>query len=259
VQITGDVGPPLPPHANPPTAPPDVVAAVTVSPQQALWYRLSGDYNAIHVDPGAAKEAGLERPILHGLCSLGVAAREILRHFCPEDLSSGLVSLYCRFSKAVLPGDVLEVKMWGRAASRVCSPGGDGNDAGNDRTGSAVVTGAEGAPPAAGVNGGAAIGIAEDGRSSSNSATTCARRRHRGLAHHRGGVGGSMIPNKAAPKTKERSQQQGVAEVRFEVCSPRLGGAIVVADGRAVVKRGKRLGEGVLKWEVGAPRNRSRL
>ncbi|CAB1110732.1 unnamed protein product [Ectocarpus sp. CCAP 1310/34] len=259
LEITGDVGPSPPPRANPPTAPPDVVAAVTVSPQQALWYRLSGDYNAIHVDPEAATAAGLERPILHGLCSLGIATREILQHFCPEDLSSGLVSLYCRFSKAVFPGDVLHVKMWGRAASHVWSSGGDGNDTGNDRMGSAAVTGAEGAPPAAGVNGGAAIGIAEDGRSSSSSATTCARRGHRGLVPHRGRVWGSSTPTKAARETEERSQQQGVEEVRFEVCSPRLGGAVVVADGRAVVRRGKRFGEGVLKGGVRAPRNRSRL
>ncbi|CAN0102748.1 unnamed protein product [Ectocarpus sp. 4 AP-2014] len=189
----------------------------------------------------------------------GIAAREILRHFCPGDLSSGLVSLYCRFSKAVLPGDVLEVKMWGRAASHVCISGGDGNDDGNDRMGSAVVPGAEGAPPAAGVNGDATIGIAEDGQSSSSSVTTCARRGHRELALHRAGAGGSSTPSKAARKTKERSQQQGVEEVRFEVCSLRLGGAVVVADGRAVVKRAKRLGERVLKGGVGALRNRSRL
>ncbi|CAM9110369.1 unnamed protein product [Ectocarpus sp. 6 AP-2014] len=258
LKISGDVGPPLPPRANPPTTAPDVVAAVTVSPQQALWYRLSGDYNAIHVDPEAAKAAGLERPILHGLCSLGIAVREILRHFCPEDLSSGLVSLYCRFSKAVLPGDVLEVKMWGRAASHVCSSGGDVNDIGNERMGS-TVAGTEGAPPAAGVNGGVAIGIAKDGQSSSSLATTHARRGHRGLAPRRVGVGGSSTPTEAARKTEGRSQQQGVEEVRFEVCSPRLGGAVVVADGRAVVKRGKRLGEKMLQEEVGATRNRSRL
>eukprot|EP00752_Nemacystus_decipiens_P008793 g7846.t2 len=109
-QILGDAGPPLPPRPPPPTGPPDVVVAVPVPAQQALLYRLSGDYNAIHADPVAARAAGLEQPILHGLCSLGIAAVQVLRSFCPDD-PSGLVSLSCRFSRTVFPGDVLEVKI----------------------------------------------------------------------------------------------------------------------------------------------------
>ncbi|CAN0124594.1 unnamed protein product, partial [Ectocarpus fasciculatus] len=243
VQIISDVGPPPPPRVKPPTGAPDVVATVTVSPQQALWYRLSGDYNAIHVDPEAAKAAGLERPILHGLCSLGIAARQILLHFCREGLSSGLVSLYCRFSKAVLPGDVLEVKMWERPED------------------ADAVAGAEGAPAAPATDA-AAMGIVDESRSGSSVATTSARRRHHGLlAPHRAGAGGSSPPTKAACESKERSHE-GVAVIRFEVCSPRLGGAVVVADGRAVVRTGKKglgEGEGVLEEEAEAPRNRARL
>lgn len=74
-QIIGDAGPPLPPRPTLPTEPPDAAALVTVSPQQALLYRLSGDYNAIHADPEAARAAGLEKPVLHGLCSLGAVGR----------------------------------------------------------------------------------------------------------------------------------------------------------------------------------------
>lgn len=149
----------------------------------------------------------------------------------------------------------LQVKMWGRPASHVRSSGGNGEDTGNERMDS--VAGAERAPAAPATDG-AAMGIVKDELSSSSLATTSARWEHRGLVPHRAGAGVSGPTTEAARKTKERPQQ-GVAEVRFEVCSPRLGGAVVVADGRAVVKRGERLGEGVLKEEMGAPRNRSRL
>ena len=74
-KILEDVGPPLPPrstHKTKPASPPDVVAKVTIAREQALVYRLSGDYNALHADPAAARSAGLDSPILHGLCSLGV-------------------------------------------------------------------------------------------------------------------------------------------------------------------------------------------
>lgn len=71
-KISGDFGPTISSRRNlRPSSPPDVVVSVAVSREQALLYRLSGDYNAIHADHKAARSAGLDGPILHGLCSLG--------------------------------------------------------------------------------------------------------------------------------------------------------------------------------------------
>jgi acyl dehydratase len=83
---------------------------VGTSPEQAVLYRLTGDRHLIHVDPQAAHAIGQPRPIVHGLCTLGLAARELaglLGHHPCE-----LTSLQARFAAAVLPGDRLELRAW---------------------------------------------------------------------------------------------------------------------------------------------------
>lgn len=85
-------------------------AGATTSRQQAALYRLTGDRHLIHIEPEAARAIGQPRPILHGLCTLGFAARELAgllgAHPCE------LASLEARFAAPVLPGDPLEVRTW---------------------------------------------------------------------------------------------------------------------------------------------------
>lgn len=77
----------------------------------AALYRLTGDRHPIHIDPEVATADGSERPILHGLCTLGIAAREIAsaisRH--PADLRK----ITARLSGPVLPGDSITLSAWG--------------------------------------------------------------------------------------------------------------------------------------------------
>jgi acyl dehydratase len=98
------------PHQLPERAP-DIVLDLKTLPQAALIYRLSGDYNPLHADPAVAKAAGFERPILHGLCTFGVAGRAILRACCDND-PSRLAEMHLRFSSPVFPGETISTEMW---------------------------------------------------------------------------------------------------------------------------------------------------
>jgi len=98
------------PHLLPERAP-DTSVTLSVLGRAALIYRLSGDYNPIHADPALARKAGFERPILHGLCSLGVATRAILQSCC-DDQPERLRSLQLRFTSPVYPGETLITEVW---------------------------------------------------------------------------------------------------------------------------------------------------
>ncbi|KAI0530562.1 hypothetical protein KFK09_000106 [Dendrobium nobile] len=78
---------------------------------QALLYRLSGDYNPLHSDPVVARIAGFNRPILHGLCTLGFAVRAIIRSICNGD-PTAVRSIFGRFLLHVFPGESLITEMW---------------------------------------------------------------------------------------------------------------------------------------------------
>lgn len=94
-----------------PTREADLVVDAPTREDAALLYRLNVDRNPLHVDPQAAKRAGFSRPILHGLCTYGIAGRLLLTHlldYRPERLRS----LETRFSSAVLPGETLTFEFW---------------------------------------------------------------------------------------------------------------------------------------------------
>jgi acyl dehydratase len=100
---------------------PDAVRTYTTRPEQALIYRLSGDRNPLHADPTFAARAGFDRPILHGLCTYGFTGRALLHALCDGD-PTRFRSMSGRFSKPVMPGDELVIRIWrtadGEAAYR---------------------------------------------------------------------------------------------------------------------------------------------
>jgi acyl dehydratase len=106
----GPSGPVPEPHRLPDRTP-DIAVDIRTLPQAALIYRLSGDDNPLHADPAVAAAAGFPRPILHGLCTFGVAGRAILRACCGND-PAGLTALQVRFSAPVFPGETIRTEIW---------------------------------------------------------------------------------------------------------------------------------------------------
>ena len=94
-----------------PDGEPDYVSEVSTKPDQALIFRLSGDYNPLHSDPNFAKAAGFEKPILHGMCTYGIACRSLVNEICENDASM-LKRFDCRFSSPVYPGETIITEMW---------------------------------------------------------------------------------------------------------------------------------------------------
>ena len=98
------------PHALPERSPDTTCDLPTVS-QAALIYRLSGDPNPLHADPIVAREAGFNAPILHGLCTLGIAGHALLKTYCDYE-PKRFKAIYVRFSSPVYPGETIRTEMW---------------------------------------------------------------------------------------------------------------------------------------------------
>ena len=101
----------------PPRRLPDIETKLGTLRQSALIYRLSGDYNVLHVDPEAVQAAGFPRPILHGLCSFGMAAHAVLKSCCDYEVAR-MRHIAVRFTAPVFPGETLRFSIW-RADDRL--------------------------------------------------------------------------------------------------------------------------------------------
>jgi acyl dehydratase len=107
----GDPGPKAEKIAPPEGRAPDFSILEPVAANQAVIYRLSGDYNPLHLDPQAAKRGGFDRPILHGLCTYGFATRAIVNELLGGEVAR-LKEFVARFSDVVYPGDTLTTEGW---------------------------------------------------------------------------------------------------------------------------------------------------
>ncbi len=90
---------------------PDAVCEMPGRADQAMVYALCGDRNPLHRDPDFAKKAGFPAPILHGLCSYGIACHAVLKTMLDYD-QTRMTGFDVRFSSPVFPGETQVVEMW---------------------------------------------------------------------------------------------------------------------------------------------------
>ncbi len=89
----------------------DVEVTETIPENQALIYRLSGDFHPQHIDWDYAAQNGEPRPILHAISYAGVVMRHFISSFIPDE-PERLTRFKTRITSPVHPGSTLTTKLW---------------------------------------------------------------------------------------------------------------------------------------------------
>jgi acyl dehydratase len=94
-----------------PDGQPDAVLTLPTARNQAALYRLTGDRNPLHVLSDVAAKGGFDRPILHGLATMGLIGRALVPMHCGGD-ATRLTAMKLRFTAPVYPGDEVMTEIW---------------------------------------------------------------------------------------------------------------------------------------------------
>lgn len=106
------IRPPVPPI---PARPADVEVVVRTDDQQAVWYQRCGKNNSmqgnVHTDVAFARAAGLDRPIMQGVCTYAMVCTALVDALLDAE-SARLHTYTGRFTGIVFPGESLRTRVW---------------------------------------------------------------------------------------------------------------------------------------------------
>jgi len=94
-----------------PKSQPTFSAQQTTTKNQALIFRLNGDFNPLHADPSMAEVGGFPAPILHGLCTYGITAKLVLDKATAYDLAA-VQKVHTKMTGHIFPGETIALKGW---------------------------------------------------------------------------------------------------------------------------------------------------
>ena len=104
-----------PEHRLPPEVAADEPIARITTPtdvdQPTRYSQASGDTGAYHLDLQAALNAGLPGIIMHGMCTFAMVGSAVLGEVARGDVTR-LRRLGVRFSHPVIPGELLDTRVW---------------------------------------------------------------------------------------------------------------------------------------------------
>jgi acyl dehydratase len=112
------VGAPPPPHGFPPDARRRPVAEVRVDIDAAMprrYAEVAGDWSPHHFEVDAARRSGVDRPFLHGLCTMALCGGAVTGVVAGGD-PTRVRRLAVRFRAPVFPGPPLEVRVYDAGA-----------------------------------------------------------------------------------------------------------------------------------------------
>jgi len=114
-QHAGNAGERVPDHRAPAALrgrPPMASISYAVDADQTYRYAdASGDHSRIHLDAEFARSVGLPGIILHGMCTMAMTSRAVVKVACGGD-SGRLKRLAVAFARPVLPGQTITVRLW---------------------------------------------------------------------------------------------------------------------------------------------------